>query len=78
MKVANFFTEMNHKFCEHNAKENFQISGRRTGSNWSRPKGHDYKREGSKAGLSLQSGWSNRLHMLCCNRMEQNHLTLDV
>jgi hypothetical protein len=39
-KVANFFTNIKHTFCNHNAKQSFQASSRRTALNFSSAEGH--------------------------------------
>jgi hypothetical protein len=36
-KVANFFIEIKHNFCKHNAKQSFQASSSRTAWKRSRP-----------------------------------------
>ena len=39
-KGANFFSEINPKFCKHIAKQNFQITSPGTALNLSRSEGH--------------------------------------
>ena len=45
-KIGNFFIAMNHIFCTHNFKLNFQTSIPRLALNLSRPEGHGKRAEG--------------------------------
>jgi len=51
VKVANFFTKINHTFCKHNTKQSFQTSSPPTALKWSQPEGYGQKRKGWRTGI---------------------------